>query len=885
MTAVLDLALDIAAHGFPVFPCGANKRPAIAKKDGGNGFHDAVTDPDAVRALFGRAPHAKMVGVPTGEATGFDVLDVDYRNDGGAWEAENLHRLSETRVHRTLHGGRHYVFRHAAGVFNTAGKLAPGIDVRGTGGYIIMPPSGGYAVDSDAEVGPWPDWLLDLVLKAKVATPPKATTPATKLTDTRLEGLRRHLLDRVASAPDGRKHEVLRNAALSMGGIMAQAGISEAAGIDMLVGALPASVQDWDGARKTAAWGLAHGRDRPLDLPDREDRTRPRFNGTGYNGTGNGHLPAGIEALKAPTETPPGEGEGIAYDEAAWKMSPEEVEEQAAAKRITITPLGFSEGAFFYLVRGVTARVVALTPDQHTHKALMAMASIANHWSKTRFFSEKTEHISWDDAVDYLLDCGQQVGWFNPDRLRGRGAWIDAWRVVLNLGDRLLVNGEVTKLPVDGSRYIYPGGLRLAIGIEHATPLNTADANQLVELCSGPRWEKPISGILLAGWIVCALVCGALRWRPHIWVTGASGSGKSWVMEQVILPLLGPMALAALSKTTEAGLRQTLGLDALAVVFDEFEQDEKHMSDRVQGVLDLMRQASSESSARIIKGTTSHLARSFRIRSSFCLSSINISMDQTADESRITVLALKPPVAGSGTNLEDFDALQAKRDAIVTPDYATNLLARVVELLPNIIANSETFSRAVTRLFGTRRAGDQLGALLAGAYALHSKGLITQDDADRFIASKDWGEITEGTSEPDEVRLLSHLMTHRIRITRPDKNPLEQPIGRLISAAFATYESGDDPAFDPAFALTELRNNYGILCDRSQPQWGIWVSTSHPQLKLILKGTPWQHAWSRALARLPGAKPSGGATPKHRFGMVQTKATWLPLTLLTDPDG
>lgn len=98
MTALVA-ALNLAERGLPVFPCGANKRPAISKNDGGNGFHDATTDSDEIRRLFDR-PEARLVGVPTGEASGGDVLDIDPRHGGDVWEAEirvSYRRRASTR--------------------------------------------------------------------------------------------------------------------------------------------------------------------------------------------------------------------------------------------------------------------------------------------------------------------------------------------------------------------------------------------------------------------------------------------------------------------------------------------------------------------------------------------------------------------------------------------------------------------------------------------------------------------------------------------------------------------------------------------------------------------------------------------------------------------
>ena len=58
----LDIALALAASGTPVFPCNADKRPAIPKAKGGNGFHDASTDPDRIRELWDLAGPAATIG-------------------------------------------------------------------------------------------------------------------------------------------------------------------------------------------------------------------------------------------------------------------------------------------------------------------------------------------------------------------------------------------------------------------------------------------------------------------------------------------------------------------------------------------------------------------------------------------------------------------------------------------------------------------------------------------------------------------------------------------------------------------------------------------------------------------------------------------------------
>lgn len=267
--ALIDVALSIAAQGWPVFPCGANKRPAISKPDGGRGFHDATADPDEIRALFARAPHATLVGVPTGEASGFDALDFDYRNGAKAWEDANFARIPETRTHGTLSGGRHMLFRHAPGVRNTASKFAPGMDVRGEGGYIIAPPSPGYDLIHDGDIAEWPDWLLALILKPPADAPRPVARTDHEYTSRRIELLTDAILAKVRSAGDGQKHFALRNAALLLGGLQHIGGLGDQDAVSALMSALPASVKDWKAAEETARWGIEAGKGRPWQPEDR----------------------------------------------------------------------------------------------------------------------------------------------------------------------------------------------------------------------------------------------------------------------------------------------------------------------------------------------------------------------------------------------------------------------------------------------------------------------------------------------------------------------------------------------------------------------------------------------------------------------------------------
>jgi len=236
-----------------------------------NGFKDATRDPHTIRKFFGN-PDAILIGVPTGAASGFDVVDLDPRHGSDQWRVEHIADMPETRIHRTPGGGEHWLFIHAPGVQNSAGRLGPGVDVRGEGGYIVAA-GPGYCVVNDGDIAPLPNWLLEKTVKRKPE--PKAVRPASEAQRNPDQLAKRYqayvdsLLANVRNAAQGQKHDTLLANARALGGILAVAGISERDALAWLLAALPASVKDWHGAERTALDGLRRGLAMPFDLEDR----------------------------------------------------------------------------------------------------------------------------------------------------------------------------------------------------------------------------------------------------------------------------------------------------------------------------------------------------------------------------------------------------------------------------------------------------------------------------------------------------------------------------------------------------------------------------------------------------------------------------------------
>ncbi len=145
-----DYALQLAKGGWHVFPClpqdeGVRtvKSPLILKADGGNGHHDATTDPDKVYSWWERYPNA-LVGISC-EKSGLLVVDPDRHEgepDGVAAFSEMIEDIGGGSIicgpsQTTPNNGQHFIFKapKIPADFNIPGKLAPGIDIK-YNGYI-----------------------------------------------------------------------------------------------------------------------------------------------------------------------------------------------------------------------------------------------------------------------------------------------------------------------------------------------------------------------------------------------------------------------------------------------------------------------------------------------------------------------------------------------------------------------------------------------------------------------------------------------------------------------------------------------------------------------------------------------------------------------------
>ncbi|MCX4235380.1 bifunctional DNA primase/polymerase [Streptomyces ortus] len=250
-SALLSAALDVAARGWHVFPLRpGTKRPALHGADRCRATGDcarghlkwqerATIDPHRITQCWETSP--ANIGLATGPS-GLVVVDLDVRKnqDNGNSSADTPdgattfkalcertgHPVPTTYRVRTASGGQHLFFTAPAGIRlgNTAGTLAPLVDTRAWGGYVVAAgsttPAGLYETVNDTAPVPLPGWLLELLQPAPARPVVPLRLPAVDGSRAALAALEAECAT-VAAAPEKQGNITLNRCAFKVGRFVA----------------------------------------------------------------------------------------------------------------------------------------------------------------------------------------------------------------------------------------------------------------------------------------------------------------------------------------------------------------------------------------------------------------------------------------------------------------------------------------------------------------------------------------------------------------------------------------------------------------------------------------------------------------------------------------
>ena len=266
------------------------------------------------------------------------------------------------------------------------------------------------------------------------------------------------------------------------------------------------------------------------------------------------------------------------------------------------------------------------------------------------------------------------------------------------------------------------------------------------KLIHGLSWQEGrelIDAKLLIGWLVASPICGILDWRPHIWVTGPSHSGKSFVTNDVLNKFLLPEKSSVIRGLpvkfeSKAGFKQLMRGKNVPLICDEMELSVGRKSSAntmIEEVVIQARHASSSEGLGLVQGTADQVADiiQFSYMTFFC--SINYGLSTPQDRGRFCNLKLTSHRRDNRTAAE----LKCEVSNLLTEEFCRSFYNASIFAAPAIKKNIETFSTLLKESSLKEDLGHLIRSygVLLGAYytAKYKFKLIPVFVAKRLIAT------------------------------------------------------------------------------------------------------------------------------------------------------
>lgn len=556
-----------------------------------------------------------------------------------------------------------------------------------------------------------------------------------------------------------------------------------------------------------------------------------------------------------------------------------------------VIPLGSSAGVFWYLNPNKEIRPLTKHGADDIRGLFAERTRTGENprgidwlWENFAKFNKNGEHTGFDiaHAAESLMTAAAARGVFDPARmLRGLGAWTDAnGGLVLHCGNAIWLDGQWCE-PGILAGMVYPGDVPAPRPTE--TPADGTAAATLLALYDRWPWQwgadadtndslyeiikaGPVSpaAYMMLGWTGCALVGGALDWRPMVWVTGDAGGGKS-TLQKVVQGVFGE-GLVASSDATSAGIYQTIGYSSRAVAIDEAEADP--FSPKMKNMVELVRQ--SASGGLILRGSNDAKVRGFTARSAFLLSSIIIPSLNAQDLTRLAILRLGKLA----------DVAPPKIDSTALRQIGRALRRRILDQWGAWPARLEAWRDTLREVGHDARGQDQFGALFAMADTLLSDEVADRDTR-YYIAATTRHLVEERRGSSNADTMLQWLLS--VNIDNVFRGGQQYTVRTIIRCACG-FEDLDGGSAGTCQRLLQERGIFVDISDGAKERARIWIANQHKGLADLFKNTIWstapgaaQSGWQQAVARLEGA------TAMKKYG-VRGWSVPAPVILMGDTE-
>lgn len=511
-----------------------------------------------------------------------------------------------------------------------------------------------------------------------------------------------------------------------------------------------------------------------------------------------------------------------------------------------VIPLGVN-GKVCYFIDTMGQVIAVAVSDWGKKLVTQLFARCPNYpywaWPRRNATTFEINGMQADDAQACLTKAAAERGLFTMlDKVRGRGCWpVSDGGVVWHAGNTLYrVEGKrlVSSPCGEFDGVFYPTSPNVTRPWNAPVDPSDSPVHRLLADLSTWTWERPgLDPLLVLGVIGCGFLGGALPWRPHAFITGDKGVGKS-TLQGVIKAIFGD-SLHATADTTPAGIYQRVKQDCLPCAIDELEAGADNR--RAEGVIKLA--TLSSSGAVMFRGGSEHAPVEFRLENTFIFSSINPPPLPAAVRSRMAYISLGK-----------LEKNVVRRPLDVKGDVVGSMILRaLMDVWPDFHPKLAAWFKLLSAAGFDQRGCDTYGTLLTvanlllGDKALEAFGLPITDDRElgNYVARMTASDRADG--EENWRMCLSHLLGSQLDAWRGGEKS-------TVGATIEEWEIG----IEPTDKTNERLQTAGLrVQERERPDGtrerllAVPIGAS-PALSKLYVGSIWQQAvWASALKQGP----------------------------------
>ena len=512
-----------------------------------------------------------------------------------------------------------------------------------------------------------------------------------------------------------------------------------------------------------------------------------------------------------------------------------------------VTPLGVRENNFYYYTsRG---NVVFSCSHKHSNDMLFSLAPF-EFW--VRKFPKKEgnyDEIDFNSAKIFLKEKCIMEGAYDQSKFRESGFFLNHKKKIY------LWNGKESFGEKDiNYRHVSSKGYRVSISPYDLEKAYASFRNFVKEI-KRFSWLEKIYAEQFSAWLPTSIVCGALKWKPHIYFTGSSSTGKSWTLSNVVSRVLDKKCLKAHGDSTAAGIRNFLSSNQIPIAFDEFEKTEfKRTNDEYQRILNFLKLSSSDWDGAVIKGTSTQDVNVFTGNTMACLASIVLLLKKKEDFNRFLIFEFSNQAIG----LREFEKIEADIARMPLEEFSdlwtNHLFSRFEEHQMLCKEESANFSDILIKRYGNtnNHVARNLGTMAATCRIFNF-----EIDREAWVT----GSMKNRAFMSNEQECFNYLMTSVLEVDRKRASFQEHCIN-LFTFEKGNIEVGYRTDFQKLYKM-EL----GVLFEGRD----LYISKTHSRIKEIFSKTPqWDDGtWADCLLKNKNFKIERGGV--KRFGAVASR--------------